>query len=270
MLDVSHIIKSEMRRRELKYISLSELVRTLHHLNKTPIQNSEIGDFLLFKLKSFNPYVYEDYAENLPILYCQDLSDITTDLVFTYDFDLFLEFINSLSGGRFEPMKWESYFFERDFISEVLDIAIPINNNTQIKIYQNEPFTNEELQRLSSEPKPQTELNRINTELEQAKATIQAKDEQIAELEKQLEQAKRAESAVKSDDNLEYVGNVPLNSNEEKLADFIDLLLELGSITNKQGLKPTYSELYTILDNKFRNRKKPSKNTIRKYEEPLP
>lgn len=54
--------------------------------------------------------------------------------------------------------------------------------------------TNQNLKK--PEPQDQTELNLINIELEQAKATIQAKDEQIAELEKQLEQAKGAESAV--------------------------------------------------------------------------
>ncbi|WP_249962196.1 hypothetical protein [Histophilus somni] len=83
-------------------------------------------------------------------------------------------------------------FFEYDFkttlinraeIEKVLGISIP-NKEKQdghraVKIDQTKAYDNED-------------INQVVT----------AKDEQIAELEKQLEQAKRAESAVKSDDVL--------------------------------------------------------------------
>lgn len=63
----------------------------------------------------------------------------------------------------------------------------------------------------------------------------------------------------------DYIGDIPLNTNEEKLAYFINLLIEASPELQKDGRKPTYSELHTILQTKLRNKKIPSKATIQKY-----
>ena len=66
-------------------------------------------------------------------------------------------------------------------------------------------------------------------------------------------------------DSKEYSGDRPLSTNEDKLAYFIDLLIEASPELQKDGHKPTYSELHTILRTKLRNKKIPSKATIQKY-----
>ncbi|OBW90970.1 hypothetical protein QV01_09270 [Gallibacterium genomosp. 3] len=61
------------------------------------------------------------------------------------------------------------------------------------------------------------------------------------------------------------------NTNEARidldtLAHFIDLLLEASpELRRKDGKKPTYSELHTILSHKFPNERIPSKGTLKKY-----
>ncbi|MEE6042772.1 hypothetical protein ACVND7_12725 [Avibacterium paragallinarum] len=80
------------------------------------------------------------------------------------------------------------------------------------------------------------------------------------QLEQNTEQANSQENSSK-----DYIGDIPLNTNEEKLSYFINLLIEASPELQKDGRKPTYSELHTILQTRLRNKKIPSKATIQKY-----
>ncbi|WP_324005692.1 hypothetical protein RFF20_07235 [Pasteurella multocida] len=184
MLDISQIITNEMRKREITFVSFSELVRTLHYLNKKPLQNSEIGDFLLLKLKPFNPYIYGNEADRLTFYYSPDLSDVTTDLDFVDDIDIVLKFAYSLCEGSLNSMEWENHFFNRELISGVLDITIPLNNKTHIEIYQNEPFSPEKSQDTIIKPHQETE------NITELQAKIEELQKQITELEKELQDRK--------------------------------------------------------------------------------
>ncbi|OBX05288.1 hypothetical protein QV06_03570 [Gallibacterium genomosp. 3] len=64
----------------------------------------------------------------------------------------------------------------------------------------------------------------------------------------------------------DYNVDIPPKTDNEKLAHFIDLLLEASpELRRKDGKKPTYSELHTILSHKFPNERIPSKGTLKKY-----
>lgn len=101
-------------------------------------------------------------------------------------------------------------------------------------------------------------------EIEGAFFVIQTEhlNEFIASLEDEqnTEQANSQENSSK-----DYIGDIPLNTNGEKLSYFINLLIEASPELQKDGRKPTYSELHTILQTRLRNKKIPSKATIQKY-----
>ncbi|MFZ7259664.1 hypothetical protein [Avibacterium avium] len=99
------------------------------------------------------------------------------------------------------------------------------------------------------------EAELINLQAENTKLKAQ-----IEQLEQNIEKANEQEHHSK-----DYIGDIPLNTNEEKLAYFINLLIEASPELQKDGRKPTYSELHTILQTKLRNKKIPSKATIQKY-----
>ena len=62
----------------------------------------------------------------------------------------------------------------------------------------------------------------------------------------------------------EYDADLPDGMNEEKLAYFIELIIDPMLLDN--GKMPSYSKLYSSLDIRHRGKKKlPSKNTIKKY-----
>ncbi|HDR1073807.1 TPA: hypothetical protein QB313_002054, partial [Pasteurella multocida] len=142
-------------------------------------------------------------ADHLTFYYSPDLSDVTTDLDFVDDIDIVLKFAYSLCEGSFNSMEWENHFFNRELISRVLDITIPLNNKTQIEIYQNEPFTPEELKHTTIKPHQEPEI--ITAQIVELQA-------RIMELEKENEQLKNSvlvKNAVDYDEYAIYGHSTP-------------------------------------------------------------
>lgn len=203
-----------------------------------------------------------------------------------------LEIKNEFRSCEFIGKKYVNVFLSRPQIEELLGIKIPVDesylatykekrkfylvgelskleDNSQNNV-QNLIGTTREYDLKATVKEQETELTKLKTQIAELAQkdqtianqadTIQQQQARIAELEKN-----QAQSASNSNEVLEYGGEIPPNTNQEKLADFIDLLIDVGNIKNKQGLKPTYSELHTILRHKAKNRRVPSKNTIQKY-----
>lgn len=64
--------------------------------------------------------------------------------------------------------------------------------------------------------------------------------------------------------HLEYEGDLPEKTNADKLAEFIELIINPTLLEN--GKLPTYSKLYSKLDHTYRGKRSiPAKNTIKKY-----
>ena len=64
--------------------------------------------------------------------------------------------------------------------------------------------------------------------------------------------------------SFEYDAELPEGINEDKLAHFIELIIDPELLVN--GKMPSYSKLYSLLDNRHKGKEKiPSKNTIKKY-----
>jgi len=173
MLDIYQEIRAEMEHRELEYISFPDLVTFLNSINKTRVHNSTIGDFLLFKMKKFNPYEHGENADAFDIFNTGDLSDITRDLEINLDQEMFFKFAYSLNDGSYTPTDWHSFFLSRSFIFKQLGV----NQANDVKQLINK---SENLMK----PEIIEELRAENTELKT----------RIAELESQLQAQK--ESAV--------------------------------------------------------------------------
>ena len=62
---------------------------------------------------------------------------------------------------------------------------------------------------------------------------------------------------------MEYDADLPEGINEEKLAYFIELIIDPALLDD--GKIPSYSKLHSALNHKYKNGKIPSKNTIKKY-----
>ncbi|WGE31517.1 hypothetical protein NYR60_06530 [Actinobacillus genomosp. 2] len=92
-----------------------------------------------------------------------------------------------------------------------------------------------------------------------------AKDEEIARLNAEIAELKKTEIA-QAKDNV-YEGEIPLQTDRDKLAHFIKLIIQKSEFMKDCGM-PTYSELYTMLSHKFPNERIPSKNTLNKYLNP--
>lgn len=105
---------------------------------------------------------------------------------------------------------------------------------------------------------PYKPFNPNSMPTEQENATIDELKQQLAEAKVEIEKLKTTPK--------EYEGALPPRTDADKLAHFIDLLLEASPwLQRKDGKKPTYSELHTILSYKFPNERIPSKATIGKY-----
>lgn len=63
--------------------------------------------------------------------------------------------------------------------------------------------------------------------------------------------------------SFEYNADLPEGMNAEKLAYFIELIIDPTLLDN--GKMPSYSKLHSALNHKYKNEKIPSKNTIKKY-----
>lgn len=126
-------------------------------------------------------------------------------------------------------------------------------------------------------------------EVQNLKNQLDFKDKQIDELKEQIEsmigakipyienlsdvenvklaslQDKTTDLDESSDTTLfEYDADLPEGMNAEKLAYFIELIIDPMLLDN--GKMPSYSKLYSSLDNRHKGKEKiPSKNTIKKY-----
>ncbi|WP_386696588.1 hypothetical protein [Lonepinella sp. MS14436] len=109
------------------------------------------------------------------------------------------------------------------------------------------------------------EFNSSEITSEQGDDQLQQANERIAELEQQLADIQSTTTKQSAVDNVEYNGDLPLSTNEEKLAHFINLLIKASPELQKDGRIPTYSELHTILTAKNKGEQIPSKVTIQKY-----
>lgn len=90
-------------------------------------------------------------------------------------------------------------------------------------------------------------------------------DEEIARLNAEIAELKKTEKEQSA--NNAYEGEIPPQTDKDKLANFIKLIIQRSEFM-KDGKLPTYSELYTMLSHKFPNERIPSKNTINKYLNP--
>lgn len=94
-------------------------------------------------------------------------------------------------------------------------------------------------------------------EVQNLKNQLDFKDKQIDELKEQIESMIGAKL-------FEYDADLPEGMNAEKLAYFIELIIDPMLLDN--GKMPSYSKLYSSLDNRHKGKEKiPSKNTIKKY-----
>lgn len=110
------------------------------------------------------------------------------------------------------------------------------------------------------EQNSQLEINSSNQDDTQKDEIIETLRARIEELENQL----KNQSAVNSEQVLEYDGDLPAGTNEDKLAYFFELTID-PALLNDGGEMPTYSQLYTRLNRKHKHKTIPSKNTIKKY-----
>lgn len=108
-------------------------------------------------------------------------------------------------------------------------------------------------------------LNDDMTDFEQLQPPQSAaKDEEIARLNAEIAELKKVNQQSQV---MGYDGEVPLDTNKDKLAHFIKLLIQKSEFM-KDGRMPTYSELHTMLSNKYPKEQIPSKNTLNKYLNP--
>lgn len=182
MLDIYKTITNAMQEREDKYISFPDLVDYLRSVNNGDVQNSTIGDYLLFRFKRFNPNEFGNKADFFPIYISMDLSDVTRELEVSYDQDLFFEFAYSLCDGSFSNEDYWHFFVERDFVFNEINIDQETAEN------QAGPVV--DLNKLQEEKAQNAQLLE---EIERLKA-------ENAELKAQLQDNAQQQSAVNYDD----------------------------------------------------------------------
>ena len=169
MLDMYQTIINAMQEREDKYISFPDLVDYLRSVNNGHVQDSIIGDYLLFIFKRFNPAELGDKADFFPIYISMDLSDVTRELEVSYDQEVFFKFAYSLCEGRFSPKEYWYFFLERKFVFNEINIdqqtpenlSKPVIDSTEL---QEEKARNAQLQ---------AEIERLKTENAELKAQLQ-------------------------------------------------------------------------------------------------
>lgn len=182
MLDMYKTITNAMQEREDKYISFSDLVDYLRSVNNGYVQDSIIGDYLLFIFKRFNPAELGDKADFFPIYISMDLSDVTRELEVSYDQEVFFKFAYSLCEGRFSKKEYWYFFLERKFVLN------------EINIDQQTP------ENLSKPVIDSTELQEEKAKNAQLQAEIERLKAENAELRAQLQDNAQRKSAVDSND----------------------------------------------------------------------
>lgn len=145
----------------------------------------------------------------------------------------------------------ESGCINTDFI---LNFSFP-NQNLEIPI-RNTYILASDILKLA-----EMKLITIPNEEDNKDRTIEELKSKIAELENQLQ---AAQGTVDSELILEYDGDLPESTNADKLADFIDLIIDPELL--EKGKIPSYSTLHTKLNHRYKDERSiPSKNTIAKY-----
>lgn len=212
MLDIYKTITNAMQEREDKYISFPDLVDYLRSVNNGDVQNSAIGDYLLFRFKRFNPNEFGDKADFFPIYISMDLSDVTRELEVSYDQDLFFKFAYSLCDGSFSNKDYWYFFVERNFVFNEINIDQETAEN------QTEPVV--DLNKLQEEKAPNAQLQE---EIERLKA-------ENAELKAQLQDNAQRQSAVDSEPVLE-------NAKATRISKIQRDIFTLLVLKNYQGLE---------------------------------
>ncbi len=182
MLDMYKTIRNAMQEREDKYISFPDLVDYLRSVNNGHVQDSIIGDYLLFIFKRFNPYEFGDKADFFPIYISMDLSDVTRELEISYDQEVFFNFAHSLCDGSFRNKDYWYFFLEKKFVFNEINIDQQIHENLH-----NPSINSTELQAEKAK----------NTQLQAENERLKAEN---AELKAQLQDNAQRQSAVDSDD----------------------------------------------------------------------
>ena len=214
MLDIYKTITNAMQEREDKYISFPDLVDYLRSVNNGDVQNSAIGDYLLFRFKRFNPNEFGDKADFFPIYISMDLSDVTRELEVSYDQDLFFKFAYSLCDGSFSNKDYWYFFVERNFVFNEINIDQETAEN------QTDPVV--DLNKLQEEKAQNAQLQE---EIERLKA-------ENAELKAQLQDNAQRQSAVDSEPVLENAKAYDVRERETHLL-IIGALSDLLAV-NKQ------------------------------------
>lgn len=178
MLDMYKTIRNAMQEREDKYISFPDLVDYLRSVNNGHVQDSIIGDYLLFIFKRFNPYEFGDKADFFPIYISMDLSDVTRELEISYDQEVFFNFAHSLCDGSFRNKDYWYFFLEKKFVFNEINIDQQIHENLH-----NPSINSTELQ---AEKAKNTQLQAEN---ERLKAELKAQQDRMAELEQKPQQS---------------------------------------------------------------------------------
>lgn len=220
MLDMYKTIRNAMQEREDKYISFPDLVDYLRSVNNEHVQDSIIGDYLLFIFKRFNPYEFGDKADFFSIYISMDLSDVTKELEISYDQEVFFKFAHSLCDGSFRNKDYWYFFLERKFVFNEINIDQQIHENLH-----NPAIDSTELQ---AEKAKNTQLQAEN---ERLKAELKAQQDRMAELEQKLQQ-----SAVDSEPVLEKCKAYDVRERETHL-------LMIGALSNLlAGYKQNYQK----------------------------
>lgn len=218
MLDMYKTIRNAMQEREDKYISFPDLVDYLRAVNNGHVQDSIIGDYLLFIFKRFNPYEFGDKADFFPIYISMDLSDVTRELEISYDQEVFFKFAHSLCDGSFRNKDYWYFFLERKFVFNEINIEQQTHENLH-----NPAITSTELQAEKAK----------NTQLQAENERLKAEN---AELKAQLQDNAQRQSAVDSEPALENAKAYDVRERETHL-------LMIGALSNLlAGCKQKYQK----------------------------
>lgn len=105
----------------------------------------------------------------------------------------------------------------------------------------------------------------LQKQISELQVQLAEKDKIIEKLEKENQslQAKARETIQ------EYDGDIPLQTDKDKLAHTFKLIIQQSKFVEMNGGKyPTYSQLHTMLNRTYKDELIPSKNTLKKYLEP--
>lgn len=294
MIDIQSELQSAKIGFESKYITLFDVIEALK--NESDATYSEIAQYLLLKFLPYEPlrnihfemdtgldsYQYFQFTNpdylmpyktpgklyyvSIEHLYFEEVKDALKMLeVFNYipafnaaitSRKQIVEYKNNTyDSNPFSMSGYKSICFEIEDMKRILglDFSEYKAKGVIIKIenYCNDSLT-DDVSYLGSSP--------IENSIE-----IIPQNEEIARLKAEIAELKKTETEQSA--NNVYEGEIPPQTDKDKLAHFIKLIIQRSEFM-KDGKLPTYSELYTMLSHKFPNDRILSKNTINKYLNP--